>query len=167
MGGSSIRLTKRLLSVTASFKDDLLHTHKFGYDYAPVTNFTRLKTLTLSDAFGASVSPLEFNWADSNPAVFNQLLSETTLNHDVSSVRVFPADVDGSGRTGVILSSNKGDKLAVDVHLADGQGGISPTAASSVTTDLRFPDYLLALDVDGDGKTDLVGGTAHCHIVLV
>jgi hypothetical protein len=159
LGGSPIRLTKRLLSVGAFFNNNLLHTHTFGYDYAPVTGYTRLKTITLSDALGASVSPLEFNWADSNPTVFKQLLSETTLDNPVSSVRVFPADVDGSGTTGVILSSNKEDKLAIDVHLADGQGGISSAAASSVTTDLRFPDYLLALDVNGDGKTDLVGDT--------
>ena len=159
LGGSYIRSTKRLLCVEAFFDDDLLHTHKFGYDYAPVTDFTRLKTVTLSDAFGAFVSPLEFNWANSNPTVFNPLLPETTLNHDVSSVRLFPADVDGSGRTGVILSSNKGDNLAIDVHLADGHGGVSSTPASSVVTDLRFPDYLLALDVDGDGRTDLVRDT--------
>ncbi|KAF9507107.1 hypothetical protein BS47DRAFT_1366863 [Hydnum rufescens UP504] len=158
LGGSHIRSTKRLLSVEAFFSNNLLHTHKFGYDYAPVTGFTRLKTITLSDPFGAVVSPLQFNWANSNPTVFNQLLSETTLDHDVSSVRLFPADVDGSGRTGVILSSKKSNKLAVDVHLADGQGGVSSNPASSVTTDLRFPDYLLALDVDGDGKTDLVHG---------
>ena len=167
LGGSHIRSTKRLRSVDAFFSNDLLHSHKFGYDYAPVTEFTRLKTVTLFDAFGAFVSPLEFNWANSHPTVFNQLLPETTLNHGVSSVRLFPADVDGSGRTGVILSSNKSDKLAIDVYLADGKGGISSSPASSVVTDLRFPDYLLALDVDGDGKTDLVCDTTQSHIALV
>ena len=167
LGGSPIRSTKRLISVESHFEDTLLHTHRFHYDYAPVTGFTRLNKVTLFDASGAPVSPLEFDWANSNPMVFNQVRPEIALGHGVSNVHLFPADVDGSGRTGVVLTSNKLNRLAIDVHLADGQGGISPTPASSVTTTLDFPDYLLALDVDGDGKTDLVRSATKSHAIKV
>ena len=47
-----------------------------------------------------SVSPLELDLANSNPCVQHSL----TVYHDVLSVRLFLVDVDGSGRTGVILS---------------------------------------------------------------
>jgi hypothetical protein len=50
------------------------------------------------------------------------------------------------------------DIFNLDVYLADGKGNISttPQPGSGPIKGLKYPDQLLALDVNGDGKTDLV-----------
>lgn len=160
VGGSPVSLTKRLASISASFNKAMLYTYTFDYDYAPVTGFSRLQTVTLSDASNAPVSPLRFEWSDSASSVFNEVVALKPLQYDISTVQVFPADADGSGRTGLILASRQlfDSKyvFALDVYLADGEGGISTEPASSGSTGLQYPDYLIALDVNGDGKIDLV-----------
>jgi hypothetical protein len=157
-------LTKRLASISASFNGTLIHTHTFNYDYAPLTGVSRLQTVTLSDAFGASVLPLTFTWSKSASSVFDNLSTLDTISLDASDTHVLPADVDGTGRTSLILISKQWDPVAgidvlsLEVHLADGKGNISTKPQpGSGSTGLPYPVQLLALDVDGDGKMDLVG----------
>ena len=160
VGGSRVCLAKRLDHISASFDGKPLHTYTFGYDdYAPVTGITRLQTVTLSDASGASVSPLKFKWSDAAPTVFDSLVDLKPLKPQVSTAQIIPADVDGSGRTDLILASkifhNESYHLGLDVYLADGKGELSTTPRISATG-LRYPDHLLALDMTGNGKADLV-----------
>ena len=166
VGGSAVRLAKRLTSVSASFNNTLLHTYTFDYDYAPVTGITRLLSVGLSDASRASIVPLKFDWSDSPDYVFDNLVTMPSLKPDVSTAHVFPVEVTGSGKTDIILASSQYDfssgmeVLHLDVHLADGQGGISTTRQPwPSSTGLRYPDQLIPMDVNGDGKIDLVRDT--------
>ena len=163
-GGSAVILKKRLASISSSFRDDTVHIHTFDYGYAPVTGTSRLKTITLSDASGASVLPLTFTWSDSAAKVFDQGVALNTLQPTATEdIRVLPVPVAGSGRTDLVVASKLYDRgmddyvLNLDVYLADENGNISTTSQpGSGSTGVLYPDQLLALDVNGDGRTDLV-----------
>jgi hypothetical protein len=154
-------LNKRLASISASFNGTPVHTYNFDYgEYAPVTGVSRLKVVTLKDKSGASVLPLTFNWSDCATAVFDQSVRLNSLPAIMSDIRVLPVDVTGSGRMDVILACKQNTSdvplLYLDVHLADGQGNITKTPYFSGSTGLTYPDQLLTVDVNGDGKIDLV-----------
>ncbi|KAK7452669.1 hypothetical protein VKT23_012067 [Stygiomarasmius scandens] len=178
VGGSSVTLDKRLASISASFNGAIVHKHTFDYDYAPVTEFSRLLGVTLSDSSGSSVSPLTFNWSNAPSSVFDNLTTLKPLTPEVATAQVFPVDVGGSGKTDIILASSQydsnlgGQALCLDVHLADGSGGISTAVQEgSGSTGLLYPTQLLALDTTGNGKTDLLhifqSGTVHELTVLL
>ena len=165
MGGSAVILKKRLTSISSSFNGTKVHTHTFFYgkDDAPVTGVSRLKTITLSDSSGNSVLPLTFDWSDCAPSVFDQSVTLNSVPVSTSDMQALPVSVAGSGRTDLIVSSklyshNQGMYvLNLDAYLADKEGNISTTPQpGSGPTVLEYPDQLLALDVDGDGRTDLV-----------
>jgi FG-GAP-like repeat len=158
VGGSSAKLDQRLASISSSFGGNLVHTHTFGYDYAPVTGVSRLQTVTLSDSSGASVSPLTFNWSDCVTSVFDQSVALDSIDTASSSFQIIPVDVTGSGTTDLILASeDQANQLRLDIYLSNGTGKISTTARSdSGSTSLSYPYQLLPLDANGDGRTDLV-----------
>ncbi|CCM06065.1 uncharacterized protein FIBRA_08312 [Fibroporia radiculosa] len=181
-GGYPVTLTKRLSSVSASINDSLVYKHSFVYDTAPVTGWSRLQSVALSDDSGTFVTPLAFDWCDSAPTVFDDLTALTPLTPDVSTSQVFPVDVAGRGRTDLILASSQYDfgagsnMLCLDVHLADGLGGFNHAAENgSGSTNLLYPTHMLAVDANGDGKTDLLhimndsssGDTEHVLTVLL
>jgi hypothetical protein len=154
-------LNKRLGSISCSFEDKTVHTHIFNYgEYAPVTGLSRLQSITLSDASGASVLPLTFDWSDAAAKVFDEDVPLNSIPGG-SDAQIIPIDVRGSGRTDLVVASkqfiNNRYVLNLNVHFSDENGDISAIPApGSGPTDRSFPDQLLALDVDGDGRTDLV-----------
>ncbi|CCM02460.1 uncharacterized protein FIBRA_04559 [Fibroporia radiculosa] len=179
-GGYPVTLTQRLSSISATVKGSLVYKHSFVYDTAPVTGWSRLQSVALSDASGTSVTPLGFDWCNSAETVFDNLTALTPLKPDVSTAQVFPVDVAGRGMTDLILASSQYDSgsnmLYLDVHLADGSGGFNRTAEKgSGSTKLLYPTHLLAVDANGDGKTDLLhimgdyssGDTEHILTVLL
>ena len=163
LGGYKIRVDRRLSTITASINDALAHKHTLNYDVAPLTGVSRLRSVALVDASGASVRPLCFDWVDGDGAVYEPLKNLATLDIGTSSIQVFPIDANASGRSDLVVassrydSSSKSNKLHLDVYLSNADGSISTTPATgSGSTGLLFPDQLLPLEANGDGRTDLV-----------
>lgn len=164
IGGSKVHVDRRLTTISASVGSNFAHKHVLSYDTSPLRQVSRLRSLALVDAAGASVSPLTFDWVNGDPSVYDPLKKIAALDIGVSSTQLFPIDVNASGKTDLVVATNRYDstsktnQLWLQVFLADGKGNISETEApGSGSTGLYVPDQLLALEVDGDGRTDLVG----------
>ncbi|KAE9388392.1 hypothetical protein BT96DRAFT_927133 [Gymnopus androsaceus JB14] len=163
IGGSKVHVDRRLTTISACVGSKFAHKHVLAYDISPLRQVSRLRSLTLVDAAGASVSPLTFDWVNGNPTVYDPLKEIGTLDIGVASPQLFPIDVNASGKTDLVVATNRFDsttqtyKLWLQVFLADGKGNISQTEAlGSGSTGLYVPDQLLALEVDGNGRTDLL-----------
>ncbi len=160
IGGSKIRIDKRLKSLTSLVRNNSVHIHLLGYDAAPLTGVTRVKSLTLVDASGAAVRPLLFDWVDGSPSVFEAPGTQSTIALQGSDVNMFPMDVNATGRSDVVLASKVTvagrARTRVAIHPADSTGKIS-SQPSSIHTDLPYHTALFPLDISGDGRTDMVG----------
>lgn len=163
IGGYKVHIDRCLSTIVASVDEELIHTHSFDYVLAPLTLESQLSVITLSDASSAPVSPLRFDWSSGQPSVFESVKTVATLNNGVSDFQVLGMDVTASGRTDMVVTSAQIDesygdeRLYLNVHLADGQGGVSASPSFSTATGLYPPDQLLPVDINGDGQMDLVG----------
>lgn len=162
LGGYKIHSNKRLATITASVQSKVTNKYQLNYDTSPLTKVSRLASVTLSDATGSSVLPLSFGWVNANPAVFDETKQLGTIAA-TTKAEIIPLDVNASGRSDVVLVSERYESslgsngLHLSVHLADGRGNISTSPApGSGPTGLLYPTQLLALDMNGDGRTDLV-----------
>lgn len=156
LGGYKICVDKRLSSVASYVHQKLVHRHLLQYDEAPVTGNSRLISLTLLDASGSAVRPLEFDWVSGNPAIFDNPGPSTTIKVGDDAAQIMALDVSATGRSDIVILSKKIEELNLAVHTADGNGQISSEPISTLFG-LPYPTQLIPLDVNGDGRTDLVG----------
>lgn len=89
--------------------------------------------------------------------------TDSTLGSFPETRQFFAADVNGDGRTDLLLAYQNGtdNSLHLAVFLSDGESftsaGVFKTGDSWTTSHLAF----FAMDVNGDGRTDLVEAYAH------
>jgi hypothetical protein len=170
LGGHKICIDKRLATIESHVHDKLIHKHILAYDTNTVTQASRLKTLTLSDALGATLRPLRFDWSNGPEKAFEPVPGVVNIKTGSSSFEILPMDVTASGKTDMVIVSSRYDPgkamenaLHLAIHLADGQGKVNEAPSpGSGFPGLRFPDQLLPLDITGDGKTDLVSPALSC-----
>lgn len=166
LGGYKIAMNKRLSTVTSYVNGTLVHVHSLSYGTAPLSGVSRLNSISLADASGRKVRPIKFDWNDSNPAIFGNLIQPTTIDTHDTTARVMPMDVHATGRTDLVVASKRfkgSQKLHLEVFRADTNGVISSTPESTSQDDIAFPTQLLPLDFNGDGCNDLVCGLCLRH----
>lgn len=172
IGGFSVTSDKLLVSISSfvqenlASKEKLAHKHVLEYDPAPITQKSRLTKLTLFDDTDTPVRPLTFKWNDSQKGIFDKLGPKTTIDTQDPTSKVIPMDVHATGRSDIVICSQRLDsgdeQMHLAVHKAAHDGTISPTP-DSVHDGMSYPFQLLPLDITGDGKTDLVSP----HLLLV
>ncbi|KAJ8520818.1 hypothetical protein ONZ45_g2429 [Pleurotus djamor] len=158
IGGYKVCTDKRLSTITSHVQGKLAHTHTLHYDDAPLSNVSRLTSITLSDASGAKVRPLTFDWNNGDVSVFGAARSPKKIKTD-SKASVMALDVNASGKSDLVLATKRfvsnQYKLRLDVYRPDDNGDIS-TTPSSTFEGLNYPTQLLPLDFNGDGRTDFL-----------
>ncbi|KAJ7475487.1 hypothetical protein B0H11DRAFT_2032379 [Mycena galericulata] len=159
LGGSIIRVDKRLRSISASVHAKLIHRHVIEYDTAPLTRVSRAVKLTLVDASGATVRPLIFDWVNGDQAMFKPPEATSALDFSGAEPSMLAVDVHATGRSDIVIASkittSNLPHTRIATHLSDASGAISQVA-SSVNADLPYHTALFPLDVSGDGRNDLV-----------
>ncbi|KAF9027293.1 hypothetical protein BDZ89DRAFT_1258726 [Hymenopellis radicata] len=174
VGGSLIRIDQRLKSISSLVRNNLVHKHLLAFDAAPLTGVSRVASLTLVDPSGASVRPLQFDWVNGSPAVFDEPAAESTLEYLGADVDILSMDINATGKSDVVLASMVSvggmSRTRIASHKV-GAGGQLPPTPDSVFSDLPYHVALFPLDVDGDGTTDLVhislGGSVYTITVLL
>ncbi|KAL6297836.1 hypothetical protein BKA93DRAFT_831210 [Sparassis latifolia] len=174
IGGYEVSIDKRLTSISSHVQNNFVHKHHLQYDEAPVTGTSRLINVALSDPSGASVRPLKFDWVNGNRAIFDPLdpSRAVTIETEDPNAQVLPLDVNASGRSSLVIASKRirsgYQKLHLAVHIADDDGRI-PSSPDSVLDSLPFPKQIIPLDINGNGKTDLlhITSTMSSHTLTV
>ncbi|KAJ8463056.1 hypothetical protein ONZ45_g17719 [Pleurotus djamor] len=158
VGGYKVSTDRRLSHITTHVKGALAHTHTLNYDVAPLSTVSRLTSITLSDASGAKVRPLTFDWNDGAVTVFDPPRAPRSIKTDTSA-SIMALDVHASGKSDLVVSSKRLvsglSKLHLEVYRPDENGDIS-TTPSSIFEDLPYPTQLLPLDFNGNGRTDFL-----------
>ncbi|KAL0957871.1 hypothetical protein HGRIS_000054 [Hohenbuehelia grisea] len=160
-GGSKVTTDKILKSIAHKVNTRTVRTHRITHDEAPLTGATRVSSITLEDADGKStVRPLKFDWHDANPRIFEAPTSPTRLDPKDHDAFIMPIDVYASGKSDLVVVSKrlKGgvQKLHLDVHQTDGNGGVPATPTTQFDGDLAWSDKLFPLDFNGDGRNDIL-----------
>ncbi|WP_035647620.1 RHS repeat-associated core domain-containing protein [Bradyrhizobium sp. ORS 285] len=152
--GEPVTLGRRLTGVQTYLGEQLVGTYALIYEQAPVTGRSRLLQLVRADANGIALPPTVFTWQNADPAL---LLPATTLAAQVSGWNdVFlPMDLDGNGRVDFVNAWQSGGALALSIFIASADGTLEPRV-DVVTQGLTFGGTFLPMDIDGDGRTDLV-----------
>lgn len=154
IAGEPVTLGRRLTGVQTYLGEQLVGTYALTYEQAPVTGRSRLQQLVRADANGAALPPTVFTWQDADAAL---LVPATTLATQVAGWDgVFlPMDVDGNGRVDFVNAWQSGGALALSIFIATADGTLG-SRVDVVTPGLTFGGTFLPMDVDGDGRTDLV-----------
>ncbi|KAG8899687.1 hypothetical protein FRB99_006500, partial [Tulasnella sp. 403] len=161
LGGHKIYSDKRLASISTSVNGMHAHTQSITYGVAPLTGKSRVASITIADASGASVSPITFDWNDASPSVYNPIRDLSSLTPGVSGPQMLPMDVNGNGKTDIVVASTQlvddNNVLYLDVYLADDNGSLVHSTACSGSTGLDTHTQLLAISANDYGRTDMVG----------
>ncbi|KAL0957670.1 hypothetical protein HGRIS_001451 [Hohenbuehelia grisea] len=109
----------------------------------------RYHAITLEDADGKStVLPLKFDWHDANPRIFEAPQSPTRLDLKDHDAFMMLIDVYASGKSDLVGVSKrlKGgvQKLHLDVHQTDGNGGVPATPTTQFDEDLAWSDNCMS-----------------------
>ncbi|KAJ8517614.1 hypothetical protein ONZ45_g5227 [Pleurotus djamor] len=158
VGGYKVCTDKRLSTIVTHVQGKLAHTHTLSYDDAPLSNASRLTSITLSDASGAKVRPLTFDWNNGDTSVFDAPRTPKQIKSDTSA-SVMALDVNATGKSDLVLATKRFVSNAYQLHLevypSDDNGDVS-TTPSTTFQGLPYPTQLLPLDFNGDGRTDFV-----------
>lgn len=156
-GGYSTRTSQRLARVDTFVDQRLGTSYKLEYLPPGATGRSRLRSVTQLDAAGNSLPPTRFDWQDGDTRLFasRATVTPTELTYGGSFL---PVDVNGDGRLDFLNATNAHGALTLDVFAAAGrEGGFrNPVRVPSTTPALPFGGQLYPVDVNGDGRTDLV-----------
>jgi RHS repeat-associated protein len=152
--GHRIDSTLRLTALSTTVLDQPVLRYTLAYGQNQASGRSQLQSVVYADAAGATVLPTRFDWLDLAHAGFDAPvpLASAVLK---SGSTVIPLDVGGSGRrdlAGVTRVSTGGIALQLLKSTDTGYAG-----GTQVFPALPWSDYgLLPLDMDGDGRTELL-----------
>ncbi len=174
VAGSVVKTLKRLAYARTYVGASLVKEYRLAYVQSPATGRSRLTNIT--ECAGDQVSclpPRTFAWQDGGSG-FHTAGTSPTVFVDASGwnggLRYFQMDVDGDGRGDLVGRGGDGTLytyLSNGATFAPSPAGPSPTTFSDAqgwNSGLRF----FQMDVDGDGRGDLVGrggdGTLYTYL---
>ncbi|KAJ7125831.1 hypothetical protein C8R43DRAFT_1212260, partial [Mycena crocata] len=159
LGGSAIRMDKRLKSISSFVHNNLVNRHFLEYNTAPLTGVSRVAKIYLADANGATVRPLIFDWVNGNPSLFDSPGPTTSVNFVGTEVSMMPMDVLATGRSDTVVVSkhrvsNK-YQTRIATYLSNASGVVS-AIPTFINEQLPYHAFIFPVDVNGDGRTDLI-----------
>ena len=164
-GGSIIKTAARLSKIQTYVGDTLVKEYRLAYAYSGLTGRSLLTSITECAADGVCLPPTTFDWQDSGTSGFDKN-GHVTLppnpdgvigpGNTFFSLANLPADVNGDGKTDLVRVTRYGrdQKVGLTTFLSTGKGFESgkPTRTLQGRSNLGF----FPMDVNGDGKTDVV-----------
>lgn len=164
VGGCKVLVDRRLSAITSSVLGKAAYQHVLTHSEDVLTGQSHLISLALKDCLtGASVRPLVFTWVDGQETAFDEPHIARVLETDDREAQIIPMDVNGAGRSDILIASRnmKGNNpmLKLAVHNADKNGDVLSKADTEQVTELPYPTQLFPMDINGNGRTDLVSGS--------
>jgi RHS repeat-associated protein len=157
-GGYPVNTSYRLLQVAISLAGNTpVRTYALAYQGSGVAQLSQLLTVTQLGADGTSLPPTTMVWQNADRPGFD-IASASTLNQHPNLVTVQPMDVTGNGSSDVIQLWTDQSGLHASTYLVTpgAQGPIYVYSSSTLLGSYRTGYQILPMDVNGDGRTDLV-----------
>jgi hypothetical protein len=158
-GGSVIRETRRLHTLTTFIDSQPVNCYTFAYQYGARSRYSQLSSLTLSDGDGETrLPPTTFDWAREDEPLFLDLKTlQVPAEIPTSSGEWFVMDVTGNGLTDLVRVWSHNGLLRYAILFSDREG-FGQVFVSEPTALPYFGDVpgLFTADVNGDGRLDLV-----------
>jgi len=156
--GGSLFLFNKVITSVGIFVTDMntaIKTYSLTYDVAPLSEYSRVKAVTLSDKNSKQMLPNTFDYINANPAIFNNSIQKKTFpGLPRSNGYMFPIDMNGDGRDELVFVRESNFQLQLLIFFPDNNGEYTQ---QPTTFDSGLPmGQLYPVDVDGDGKIDLV-----------
>lgn len=161
VGGYPIQTSCRLNCISTWVGDTLARSYGLRFVESNATGLSCLNQLILggsSSATAIELPPINFGWQDTvNPKLVQG--TRTGLDQHLDTVGTLTADVSGSGRSDLVqLWLNQSGELQATVYSPSGTGAEAQYVAFSSSSLGSFPSdrQIMAADLNGDGRTDLL-----------
>lgn len=154
--GVRVGQTQRLTHVLAYAGAALVSDYTLDYDGAPVSQRSRLVSLTRCAGDGNCLAPTQFTWANGELASYAPDTETLTPTGTPDDIVYALGDMNADGRTDALLFDFRNTTFTP--YLAQAETGLEQggaTVANFHQYGSKFPDKRLFLeDVDGDGSVD-------------
>ncbi|OOG37305.1 FG-GAP-like repeat-containing protein [Polaromonas sp. A23] len=169
LAGSKVTLPRRLLEIKSFVADTNtpIKNYKFVYEVSAGTHRSRLKTITECDSTGTCLRPAVLAWHDRVTA-FEPLVTSSLRADSFAGWITQLLDINGDGRSDLVVTSTGTSGLHVITGLGRGDGTFEPLVTSSLRADSFAGWITQLLDINGDGRSDLVvtsTGTSGLHVI--
>ncbi|QDE88948.1 hypothetical protein BHS06_08175 [Myxococcus xanthus] len=155
VGGHPIRITRLLSQVQTFVADTLVRTYRFEYQPSKATHRPLLQTVS-TETRDTSLPRTAFTWqgqAESDPTL---LQPSRALGKNLPGGLRIPMSVSGNGLTDVLHAYPVNQQLRLELYLSTRTGLDGPHAVDLGGTPLVWGGIFCPLDVDADGRMDLV-----------
>jgi hypothetical protein len=161
-GGVTVKNTIRLSGIASYISNVLVQEIRLTYDLGPSIGRSRLRSLTTCGNDGTCFPPTTFNWNEANYGLVDYgAISSNYAAWASSPDRIHPMDIDGDGRSDLLLgpdSSGNWYLMQGGVNGFVDRGRIASGAYGAWATDSTAIARIRVMDIDGDGKQDIVLG---------
>lgn len=153
-GGSKSRQTKRLKTITTFVEDKKVLSYNLDYQYCETTGRSQLIQIKECDGLGKCLLPTTFKWQQGDPSLIDakgEKLALITKNAD----GLFPMDINADGLVDLVsLTTRSTEDFQIHTYKSDGNQLIN--TASQIFSQRNRSGQIMPLDINGDGKMDLL-----------
>lgn len=160
-GGFPSVTSFRLKEIVVSVGEEVIRSYAMGYRTSIATKLSCLESVTHSGSSSAgapTLPPTKMVWQDvASPGL--SAGQQSKLEQHLNTLSIQPMDVSGSGRTDVVqfwLDTDGAMHATVYLATPATGGAVFSRASDSVLGAFPAPHEIMAADLDGDGRTDLL-----------
>ena len=159
--GKKIQQRLLLNKITVSYNGIIVKTYDLKYNYISVcaNNYAELSEVIESGTGGGRLNSTAFSYQNPSNVAMAQSMYNTTNNYVSGLSRMFPGDFNGDGKADFLClpEPTKGATwTGMKICYSDGNDNFSSTLSLSTTIDLTKMQDIQAMDINGDGRDDIL-----------
>jgi len=164
VGGYLVETSCILTTIQTMIGNAIVNTYTLSYGQGAATGFSRVDAITITDADGNVLPPIQISWQDVAQPGFDTSQPNSLLLNQYGVVQTSPVDVNGDGITDILqFYLNEGNLNVVSFLATNANGQITYSTQNPNGQELGYysgvfgTNYnLFTADVNGDGLTDIV-----------
>ncbi|AXY73672.1 hypothetical protein D3H65_06640 [Paraflavitalea soli] len=163
-GGYLVQTSYLLTTIQTTIGSEPIRTYTLTYGKGTATGFSLVENITITDANGNTLPPIQIGWQDVAQPTFDTSQPSSLLLNAYGVVQTSPVDVNGDGITDILQFYMSQQNLSVVTYLATQVNGqITYSTQNSNGQQLGYysgtigTNYnIFTADVNGDGLSDIV-----------
>ena len=156
-GGSVVKNTALITDIKTYAGSNLIFDYRFAYQNSTATGRSHISSITQCDGSTPAVclNPTTFGWQDASPV---SLVAAPVENTGIgASPQLIPLDINGDGKTDFVdVASNSSANIMLLPMISNGSGFADGAWLNTTIAYGSSAPQVLAADINGDGKADLL-----------